>query len=59
MSDPRTVRDFAVSESGSTAVDYAVLAGVMTIAIVAMLASVSDQVQAMFQAAAEAFVWQQ
>ena len=55
MSAKAALRSLSKDENGATAIEYALIAGIIAIAIVASLTSVSVQLQATFSDIATAF----
>jgi len=49
----KLVKSFARDERGATMVEYSVLVGIVTIAIVAVLTALSGSIQGAFQAAVD------
>jgi pilus assembly protein Flp/PilA len=45
------VRQFAISEDGPTAVEYAVMLGVITVGLVTMISAISSELSGTFSAA--------
>ncbi len=50
----RSLRDFLCDESGTTAIEYAIIATGIAVAIIAVVTALGTSVQAMFQSVANA-----